>query len=202
MEREGKDPQMAEKSPGEQSAAANAVNERLLELLEQVVANQAVQATANLQDEFAERLRAAVQYRDSRDHAVSPLGYDQLQTGLRFVALSNTLGRFGSHGERDVALLPALQLDGGTLTFAPLPPDAASVILFRADGEQLGQIEVAGGDAPVIPDVPDAAWVQVNDVRGSPIRLGFPRRVPAGVPARSTAATRRSDARPTGARAT
>ena len=77
---------MADKSPGEQSAAASAVNERLLQLLEQVVANQAVQATANLQDEFAERLRAAVQYRDSRDHAVSPLGYDQLQTGLRFVA--------------------------------------------------------------------------------------------------------------------
>ena len=192
---------MAEKSPDEQSAAASAVNERLLQLLEQVVANQAVQATANLQDEIAERLRAAVQYRDSRDHAVSSLGYDQLQIGLRFVALSNSLGRFGSHGERDVALLPAPQLDRGTLTFAPLPPDAASVILFRADGEQLGQIQVGGGDAPVI-DAPDAAWVQVNDVHGSPIRLGFPRRVPAGVYARSTGATRRSGARPAGARAT
>jgi len=193
---------MADKSPGEQSAAASAVNERLLQLLEQLVANQAVQATANLQDEVAERLRAAVQYRDSRDHAVSPLGYDQLQIGLRFVALSNGLGRFGSHGERDVGLLPAPELEGGTLSFQPLTPDAASVILFRADGGQLGEIEVAGGQAPVVYDIPDVAWVQVNNINGDPIRLGFPRPVPTGVYGRPTGATRRSTTRSTGARTT
>jgi hypothetical protein len=183
---------MADNSPGGQSAAATAVNERLLQLLEQVVANQAVQATANLQDEIAERLRAAVQYRDSRDHVASPLGYDQLQIGLRFVALSNGLGRFGSHGERDVGLLPAPELEDGTLTFQPLPPDAASVILFRADGGQLIQIEAAGGQAPFVTDVPDVAWVQVNNTNGDPIRLGFPRPVPAGVYGRPTGAARRS----------
>jgi hypothetical protein len=193
---------MADKSSGAQSAAASAVNERLLQLLEQVVANQAVQATANLQDEMAERLRAAVQYRDSRDHVVSPLGYDQLQIGLRFVALSNGLGRFGSHGERDVGLLPAPELEGGTLSFQPLPPDAANVILFRADGGQLGEIDAVGGQAPVVYDVPDVAWVQVNNVNGDPIRLGFPRRVPAGVYERPTGAARRSNTRSAGARTT
>jgi len=186
---------MADKSPDEQSAAATAVNERLLQLLEQVVANQAVQATANLQDEIAERLRAAVQYRDSRDHAVSPLGYDQLQIELRFMALSNSLGRFGSHGERDVGLLPAPELIDGTLSFQPLPPDAASVILFRADGGQLIEIDAAGGETPFVTDVPDVAWVQVNNINGDPIRLGFPQRVPAGVSGRPTGAARRSHTR-------
>ena len=193
---------MADKIPGEQAAAAIAVNERLLELLEQVIANQAVQATANLQDEIAERLRAAVQYRDSRDHAVSPLGYDQLQIGLRFTALSNSLGRFGSHGERDVGLLPAPELEGGTLSFQPLPLDAASVILFGADGSQLIEIEAAGGQAPVVTDVPDVAWVQVNNINGDPIRLGFPRLVPTGVYGRPTEAARRSSTRSGGARTT
>lgn len=190
---------MADKSPDEQSAAATAVNERLLQLLEQVVANQAVQATANLQDEIAERLRAAVQYRDSRDHAVSPLGYDQLQIGLRFMALSNSLGRFGSHGERDVGLLPAPELVDGTLSFQPLPPDTASVILFRADGGQLVEIAAAGGDTPFVTHVPDVAWVQVNNINGDPVRLGFPRHVPAGVYGRPARAARSSSARSGGA---
>jgi hypothetical protein len=183
---------MADKSP----------DERLLQLLEQVVANQAVQATANLQDEIAERLRAAVQYRDSRDHAASPLGYDQLQIGLRFVAVSNSLGRFGSHGERDVGLLPAPELEDGTLSFQPLPPDAASVILFRADGGQLIEIDAAGGQAPFVTDVPDVAWVQVNNINGDPIRLGFPRPVPAGVYGRPSGTARRSNTRSAGARTT
>jgi hypothetical protein len=174
---------MAEKASGEQSAAANAVNERLLQLLEQVISNQSVQAAANLQDEIAERLTAAVQYRDGRDRAVPSLGYDQLQVGLRFRALRNSLGNFGSHGERDVALLPSPQLDDGTLTFAPLPADAATVILFRVDGEQLSQIDVSGGDTLVVNGVPDVAWVQVNDLYGAPIRLGFPQRVLAGADA-------------------
>ena len=193
---------MADKSPGEQSAAAIAVNERLLELLEQVVASQAVQATANLQDEIAERLRAAVQYRDSRDHVVSPLGYDQLQIGLRFTALSNSLGRFGSHGERDVGLLPAPELEDGTLTFQPLPPDAANVILFRADGGQLIEIDDLSGQPFFVTNVPDVAWVQMNNVNGDPIRLGFPRLVPAGAYGRPTGAARRSSARSGGARTT
>jgi hypothetical protein len=193
---------MADKPRGEQSAAATAVNERLLELLEQVVANQTVQAAANLQDEIAERLRAAVQYRDSRDHAVSPLGYDQLQIGLRFMAFSNSLGRFGSHGERDVGLLPAPELEDGTLSFQPLPPDAASVIVFRANGEQLRETEAVGGQPLFITDVPDVAWVQVDNLNGDPIRLGFPRLVPAGVYGRSTGTPRRSSTRSGGARTT
>jgi hypothetical protein len=173
---------MPQRSPGERPAGADAVNERLLELLEQVVANQTVQATANLQDEIAERLTAAAAlYREGRDRPVPVLGYDQLQVELRFRAVRNGLGSFGRHGERDVALLPAPKLDGGTLRFAPLPPDAGTVILFRADGERLGQIHVEGGEAPVIQDVPDVAWVQVDDAHGNPIRLGFPRQAPAVV---------------------
>jgi hypothetical protein len=172
---------MAEKSSGERPAGADAVNQRLLELLEQVVANQTVQATANLQDEIADRLTAAALYRERRDRPIPALGYDQLQLELRFRAARNGLGNFGRHGERDVALLPEPELDGGTLRFAPLPPDARTVILFRADGERLGQIQVEGGDAPVIREVPEVAWVQVDDAHGNPVRLGFPRRAPAVV---------------------
>ena len=193
---------MADKPPGEPSTAATAVNERLLELLEQVVANQAVQATANLQDEIAERLRAAVQYRDSRDHAASPLGYDQLQIGLRFMAFGNSLGRFGSHGEHDVGLLSPPELDGGTLTFQQLPSDAASVILFRADGAQLTEIPAPGRQPFFVADVPDVAWVQVNNINGDPIRLGFPRPVPAGIYRRPSETARRSSTRSGGTRTT
>jgi hypothetical protein len=171
---------MPERSSGERPAGADAVNERLLELLEQVVANQTVQATANLQDEIADRLTAAAWYREGRDRPIPPLGYDQLQLGLRFRAVRNGLGDFGRHGGRDVALLlPAPELDGGTLRFAPLPQDARTVILFRADGKRLRDRQVEGGDTPVIEGVPDVAWVQVDDAHANPLRLGFPRPVPA-----------------------
>jgi hypothetical protein len=83
----------------------------------------------------------------------------------------------------------------GTLSFQPLPPDAASVILFRADGEQLLKIDAAGGDTPFVRDASDVAWVQVNNINGDPIRLGFPRPVPAGAYERPTGAARRSTTR-------
>ena len=191
---------MTDKSPGDQSAAADLVNERLLQLLEQVVANQAVQASANLQDEIAERLRASVQYRDGQDQTASPLGYDQLELGLRFTSLTNGLGRFGSHGERDVALLPAPLLDRGTLSFAPLPATAVTLLLFGPGGGQLATIDVAGGDALIVDGFPEVAWVQLNDRHGRPIRLGFPRR--GRISPRSTGATRRPAPRSAGTRAT
>jgi hypothetical protein len=190
---------MTDKSPGDQAAAGDLVNERLLQLLEQVVANQAVQASANLQDELAERLRAAVEYRDSENQTATPLGYAQLELGLRFTAVSNGLGRFGSHGERDVALLPAPLLDRGALSFAPLPATAATLLLFGPGGGQLATIDVTGGDALIVDGFPEVAWVQLNDRHGRPIRLGFPRR---GRIARSAGAAHRHDPRSAGTRAT
>lgn len=171
---------MAESKSGENAVPATLVDPRLLKLLEVLVSN--------------------------RDHAASPLGYDQLLVGLRFSALRNGLGRFGSHGEQDIALLPAPQLNSsGKLTIESLPPDAASVILFGAAGEQLLQIPVQKSGTVSIEDpdvVPSVAWVQANDRHGNPIRLGFPRLVDQVVEVSATGAPRRPAERANPRRAT
>jgi hypothetical protein len=179
---------MAERSPDEKATAqqADAVNTRLLELLEQVVANQSVQATANLFDQITERqLAAQLGARDSYGRggqAPPALGAQQQQVALRFGALRNALGDFGRHGDRDVALLtpaPRLHPDGTLEFLAPLPAAAATLTLFRADGTVLGTVTDIGGTTPVLDTADATAWVQVDDAHNTPILLGFPLRDPA-----------------------
>lgn len=176
---------MAERSPDETMPAqeTDAVNTRLLELLEQVVANQTLVSTATLFDQIAERQLAASRDGWARTGSAQPaLGAQQQQVALRFGALRNALGDFGRHGDRAVALLtPAPRLfPDGTLEFvAALPAAAATLTLFRADGSALGTVADVGGATPVLDSAGDTAWIQVDDAHGSPILLGFPSRVPA-----------------------
>lgn len=170
---------MADKPGG--GPPADAVNDRLLELLEQVVANQAVQAAANLHGEVAERLVA----QQRRNHGGPPaLGVGAQQVALRFGALRNALGDFGRHGERMTALIlpaPQLRADGALEFGAPLPHTASTVTLFRADGSVLGSVDGVGGATPVIEDAGDVAWLQVDDADDNPLLLGFPLRAPGNV---------------------
>ena len=162
---------------------ADAVNARLLELLEQVVANQAVQATANLVDQIADRqLAAAVAPWGSTGGGSAPpgLGVQQQQVALRFGALRNALGDFGRHGDRSVALLtpaPLLFGDGRLELQAALPAAASTLTLFATDGAVLATVTDVGGAAPVVDGAGATAWVEVSDVHGSPLLLGFPERV-------------------------
>jgi hypothetical protein len=167
-----KDRQMTTGSTGN----ADAVNDRLLQLLEQVVANQAIQASANLNEEIAQRLTAALQYRDTP--AQPGFSDSQRQLVLRFRALRNGLGNLARHGDQDTVLLPAPQLYDGALTFkTALPQDAGTLRLFASDGTQTYQVALVGGEREVTVGVDDVAWVQVDDQRGNPILLGFPQLV-------------------------
>jgi hypothetical protein len=161
------------------AGGADAVNDRLLQLLEQVVANQAIQATANLNEEIAQRLAAVVQHRDGQDQ--SRFSEGQREVVLRFRALRNGLGNLARHGEQDTVLMPAPQLfSDGTLTFvSALPQEAETLRLFGSGGKQVYQFEHVGGatDVSDISDVGGVAWVQVDDQHGNPILLGFPQLV-------------------------
>jgi hypothetical protein len=169
---------MTTRSPGD----ADAVNDRLLQLLEQVVANQAIQATANLNEEIAQQLTAAFQHRDGQDQP--GFSVSQRQLVLRFRALRNGLGNLARHGEQDTVLLPAPQLFlNGTMTFiSALPQEAETLRLFGSGGNQIDQFEPVPAALEVtgIRDVEDVAWVQVDDRHGNPILLGFPQRVSSG----------------------
>jgi hypothetical protein len=162
-----------------ESGGADAVNDRLLQLLEQVVANQAIQATANLNEEIAQRMTAALQHRDGQDQP--GFSVSQRQLVLRFRALRNGLGNLARHGEQDTVLLPAPQLfPDGTMTFVrALPQEAETLRLFTGGGNQTDQFEPVPGALEVtgIRDVEGVAWVQVDDRHGNPILLGFPQRV-------------------------
>jgi hypothetical protein len=167
-ERKGR--QMATKS----SDDTDAVNERLLHLLEQLVANQAVQATANLHEEVAQRLTAAATYRDGQDRQRAVLSDSQQQLVLRFRALRNGLGNLARHGGRDTVLMPAPQLCDGTLYFvAALPPEAETLRLFGRDGKETGRFDHVGG-ATTVQGAGVVGWIQVDDQHGNPILLGFP----------------------------
>lgn len=166
-----------------ESGGAEAVNRELLEVLKQVVANQAIQATAELNEDIAQRLTAALQYRDGQ--AQPGFSASQRQLVLRFRALRNGLGNLARHGEQDNVLLPAPQLfrdREGTITmrFANrLPAEAETLRLFTSGGNQTDQFEPVGGrqEVPGIRDVENVAWIQVDDQHGNPILLGFPQLV-------------------------
>lgn len=162
-----------------ESGDAEAVNRKLLEVLEQVVANQAIQATAELNENIAQRLTAALQYRDGQ--AQPGFSASQRQLVLRFRALRNGLGNLARHGEQDTVLLPAPQLfSDGRMSFASsLPADAETLRLYDSGGNQTDQFEPVSGRQEVsgICEVEDVAWVQVDDQYGNPILLGFPQPV-------------------------
>jgi hypothetical protein len=158
-------------------AHADAVNVKLLELLEQLVANQTIKATAELQENIAERLTAEQRRRDP-DVAT---GFDPEQARLvmRFRALRNGLGNLSRLSSRDVVLMPAPMLSAeGTLVFAaPTPNDAETARIFGTDGRQIQQFDGVGGEQ-VLRDVNgDVAYLQIDDRRGVPILLGVPERV-------------------------
>ena len=177
---------MADKGSGGQSKA-DTINTRLVELLEQVVANQAVQAVADLHDERAELIEAEMRRRRADRHGrgtpAGGLAYPQLQLVLFFRSVRNGLGNLGRHGERDVALIPAPRLsEDGTLTFAvPLPLAAERLNLVKSDGAVLGSLTVEGDRMPVSEKAGDVAWVQIDDTYGNPILLGVPFRASGGV---------------------
>jgi hypothetical protein len=179
---------MADKgSGGKPRADADAVNTRLVELLEQVVANQAVHAVADLHEQRAELIEAEMRRRqgDRRGYGgpAGGLAYPQLQLGLFFRSVRNGLGNLGRHGEHDAALLPAPNLSkDGTLRFvAPLPLAAERLNLMKSDGTVLAAATGVGGQQPVIRNVGEVAWVQVDDKYGNPILLGVPVRNPGRV---------------------
>jgi hypothetical protein len=177
---------MGDKGSGGQPKA-DTINTRLVQLLEQVVANQAVQAVANLNDQRAELVEAEMRRRESdRNRLGTPAGgftYRQRQLGLFFRSVRNGLGSPGRPGERAAALIPAPTLsENGTLTFvAPLPKAAERLNLVKGDGTVLGGRTVEGDRKPVIEDAGDVAWVQIDDKYGNPILLGVPFRASGGV---------------------
>ena len=170
---------MADKGSGGQPKA-DTINTRLVELLEQVVANQAVQAVANLHDQRAELVEAEMRRREGDRHGreapVGGLTYRQLQLGLLFRSVRNGLGNPIRPGERDAALIPAPTIsENGTLTFAaPLPQAAERLNLVKGDGTVLGGLTVEGDRKPVIENAGEVAWVQIDDKYGNPILLGVP----------------------------
>jgi hypothetical protein len=172
----------------ESVGGTDAVNDRLLQLLEQVVANQAIQATANLNEEIAQRFAAALQYRDTP--AQGGFLSDQRELVLRFRALRSGLGNLARHGAQDTVLLPAPQLLGEVLLFmTKLPPEAETLRLFGITREQteqndtrivqIGQFEHVGEAREVQGIDPGdiVAWLEVDDRHGNPILLGFPQRI-------------------------
>jgi hypothetical protein len=178
---------MADKGSGSQPRAdTDAINTRLVELLEQVVANQAVQAVANMDDQRAELIEAEMRQRQGdRPGYGGPaagLAYSQLQLGLFFRSVRNGLGNLGRNGERDAALIPAPRLSGdGTLTFvAPLPLTAERLNLVAGDGTVFATATDVGGEQPEISNAGAVAWVQIDDKFGNPILLGVPVRDPGG----------------------
>lgn len=156
------------------------VDARLLQLLEQLVANQSMQAAANLNDEIAERLDAAVRFRTGSFNQGSA-GFDdaQQQLVLRFRALRNGLGNLARHADQTTVLMRSPTLDAQGLHLVdPLPANAAALRVFDPVGTQTALIAVDGGDTDV-PDVPlDAASVQVDDGVGTALLIGFPHRPP------------------------
>jgi len=163
----------------ESSGAGDEVNARLLQLLEQMVANQAVQATADLNQDIAERLSAALQYRQDKDRAEGGLSQEQLRLVLHFRALRNAQGNLARHADQGIVLLPAPSLcldenDSGILEFVhDLPYYAETLRLFGRDGSQIGQHDGMAGKQRVAV-VGDVASVQIDDAKGVPILLGFP----------------------------
>jgi hypothetical protein len=157
------------------SGTADEVNARLLELLEQMVANQAVQATADLNQEVAERLSAALRYRQDQDQANAGLSQEQLRLVLHFRALRNAQGNLARHADQGIVLMPPPTLhDNGTLEFVKaLPHQAETMRLFGPDGKQTGRRDRIGG-ATKVQNVGDVASVQIDDAKGNPILLGFP----------------------------
>ena len=157
------------------SGTADQVNARLLELLEQLVTNQAVQATADLNQEIADRFGAALRHRQDHDRANAGLSQEQLQLVLHFRAVRNAQGNLARHADQSIVLMPPPTLDDGTLEFVEaLPHQAETLRLFGPDGSQTGRRDRIGG-AKTVKNVGDVASVQIDDAKGSPILLGFPR---------------------------
>jgi hypothetical protein len=158
------------------SASAAEMNAKLLDLLEQLVANQTIKATADLQEGIAERLAATHQRHDLE----GPSGFtdEQAQLMMRFRALRNGLGNLSRLSSRDVVLMPApLLTSDGTLVFVdPLPTDAETARIFGPDGRQSQRFDGVGGEAGLAGVNDDTAYLQIDDRRGAPILLGVPER--------------------------
>jgi hypothetical protein len=135
------------------------VNDRLVTLLEQVLAHQARAATA----------------RFDTTPVAAGLNPAQRRLVLDFRALRNGLGNLARHGDQTVVLMRRPTLNQfGILTFAdPLPPGSAKLRIFDRNGTQLDERHVSAGTTSV-EHVDEAASVQIDDPQGEPILLGFP----------------------------
>lgn len=156
------------------SANADEMNDRLLDLLGQVLENQAAHATADLHERIAEQLLAS-----TRRYDPGPTGLSDEQNSIimRFRALRTGLGNLSRLSTHDPVLMPPPLLFGdGVLTFAdPLPADAFTVRLFGPNGRQFRRIDGVGG-AQELSDAGDVVYLQVDDQSGTPILLGVPLR--------------------------
>jgi hypothetical protein len=138
------------------------LDDRLVQLLEQVVAHQARSAGSGTD-------------RVGPPRAPAGLNPAQRRLVLEFRALRNGLGNLARHGDQTVVLMRRPQLNQfGILTFAdPLPPGSANLRIFDRNGTQLDERHVSGGTTSV-ENVGEAASVQIDDHQGEPILLGFP----------------------------
>jgi hypothetical protein len=156
------------------------VDARLLQLLEQLVANQSVQAYANLNDEVAERLEAAVRLRGTGTGTPQAAGFTDAQQQLvtRFRALRNGLGNLARHADQSTVRMPSPTLDAkGVLRFVDaLPAEAAVLRVFDAAGREITRFDVYGGTTEVTGVPQDTAAVEVDDSGGGALLLGFPHR--------------------------